>query len=43
MGKKKRIDLTARDRRRIRLQQLIIIALGLIIILTMVLSLIYNI
>ena len=43
MAKKKKRDISKRDKRRLRVQQIIFIAIGLIIILSMVISLLINI
>ena len=43
MAKKKKREISKRDKRRMRIQQIIFIAIGLIIILSMVISMIINI
>lgn len=43
MAKKKKREITKRDKRRLRTQQIIFIAIGIIIILSMVISMIINI
>jgi hypothetical protein len=43
MAKKKKREISKRDRRRLRIQQIIFIIIGLIIILSMVISMLINI
>jgi len=43
MAKKKKREISKRDKRRLRTQQIIFIVIGLIIILSMVISMIINI
>jgi predicted nucleic acid-binding Zn ribbon protein len=43
MAKKKKREISKRDKRRLRTQQIIFIGIGLIIIITMIISLIINI
>lgn len=43
MAKKKKREISKRDRRRLRIQQIIFITIGLIIILSMVISMLINI
>ena len=42
MAKKKKREISKRDKRRLRIQQIIFIAIGIIIILSMVISMIVN-
>ncbi len=42
MAKKKKREISKRDKRRLRIQQIIFIAIGIIIILSMVISMIIN-
>jgi len=43
MAKKKKREISKRDKRRLRTQQIIFIGIGLVIIITMIISLIINI
>jgi predicted nucleic acid-binding Zn ribbon protein len=42
MAKKKKREISKRDKRRMRIQQIIFIAIGIVIILSMVISMIVN-
>jgi len=42
MAKKKKREISKRDKRRLRIQQIIFIAIGIIIILSMVISMVIN-